>query len=52
MEIILYGDGYNDIVAPISRFGVSWTTSLGLSSPVSALKNFWFRYGSNNNNIW
>jgi len=40
MEIILYGDGYNDIVAPISRFGVSWTASLGLSSPVSALKNF------------
>lgn len=40
MEIILYGDGYNNIVAPISRFGVSWTASLGLSSPVSALKNF------------
>jgi len=39
MEIVLYGDGYNDIVAPISRGMVSWTASLGLSSPVSALKN-------------
>ena len=39
MEMVLYGDGYNDIVSPLARGMVSWTASLGLSSPMSALKN-------------
>jgi len=39
LELILHGPGYDELTGPISRTLVSWTASLGLSSPRSALKN-------------
>jgi hypothetical protein len=39
LELVLHGPGYNELTGPLSRNLVSWTASLGLSSPRSALKN-------------
>ena len=39
LELVLHGEGYDEITGPISRNLVSWTASLGLSSPTSAVKN-------------
>ncbi len=40
LKMVLHGNGYDEITGPIQRNLVSWTASLGLSSPLSAVKNF------------
>ena len=39
LKLVLHGPGYDELTGPIARKAVSWTASLGLSSPRSALKN-------------
>lgn len=40
MDIVLRGDSYDDIVSPVLRQATAWTAATGLSSPRSAIKNF------------
>ncbi len=40
MDIVLRGDAYDDIVSPVLRQATAWTAATGLSSPRSAIKNF------------
>jgi len=39
LDLVLRGDDFDDILSPPLRALTSWTASLGLSSPRSALKN-------------
>ena len=40
MDIVLRGDAYDDIVSPVLRQATARTAATGLSSPRSAIKNF------------
>jgi len=40
MDIVLRGDSYDEIVSPVLRQATAWTAATGLSSPRSAIKNF------------